>query len=54
VILLRLKRTFRERAPEWALAFFQTGWSGTLLLPGNSFDRPFFKPLAAIVSEPRR
>jgi hypothetical protein len=50
MILLRLRRTFRERAPEWALAFIQTGWGGTLLLPGGSFDRPFFKPLAVIAT----
>jgi hypothetical protein len=51
MILLRFARTFRERAPEWALAFIQAGWGGTLLLPGPTFDRPFFEPLAAIAPE---
>ena len=51
MILVRFARTFRERAPEWVLAFIQAGWGGTLLLPGNTFDRPFFRPLAAIGSE---
>lgn len=51
MILVRFARTFRERAPEWALAFVMTGWGGTLLLPGDSFNRPFFRPLAAIAPE---
>ena len=51
MILVRFARTFRERAPEWVLAFIQAGWGGTLLLPGETFDRPFFRPLAAIASE---
>ncbi|CAN5565619.1 hypothetical protein BH09PSE4_BH09PSE4_21840 [soil metagenome] len=51
MILLRFARTFRERAPEWALAFIQAGWGGTLLMPGPTFDRPFFQPLAQIASE---
>jgi hypothetical protein len=42
----RLRRTFRERAPEWARAFILAGWNGTRLLPVNSLDRPFFKLLA--------
>lgn len=51
MILVRFARTFRERAPEWVLAFIQSGWGATLLLPGDTFDRPFFRPLAAIASE---
>lgn len=51
MILVRFRRTFRERAPEWVLAFILWGWGCTLLLPGNSFDRPFFKPLAAVAPE---
>ena len=47
----RFARTFRERAPEWVLAFIQFGWGFTLLLPGASFDRPFFLPLAAVAPE---
>lgn len=44
MILVRFARTFRERAPEWVLAFIQTGWGATLLLPGDTFTRPFFRP----------
>ena len=51
MILVRFRRTFRERTPEWMLAFVLWGWGGLLLLPGNSFDRPFFRPLAAIAPE---
>ncbi|MFE8106903.1 hypothetical protein [Sphingomonas melonis] len=51
MILVRFARTFRERAPEWVLAFIQTGWGATLLLPGETFNRPFFRPLAAIAPE---
>lgn len=54
MILLRIERfqrTFRERAPEWALAFIAAGWGFTLLLPGTTFDRPFFRPFAAIAPE---
>lgn len=51
MILVRFARTFRERAPEWVLAFIQTGWGATMLMPGNTFDRPFFKPLAALAAE---
>ena len=51
MILVRFARTFRERAPEWAMAFIQAGWGAVLLLPDSSFDRPFFAPLAAIASE---
>lgn len=51
MILVRFARTFRERAPEWVLAFIMTGWGGTLLLPGSTFDRPFFRPLAAMAPE---
>lgn len=51
MIFVRFQRTFRERAPEWVLAFIQAGWGGTLLLPGATFSRPFFRPLAAIASE---
>lgn len=36
IILLRLRLLFRERAPEWALAFIPTGWGGTLLRPAIS------------------
>lgn len=51
MILVRFARTFRERAPEWVLAFIQTGWGATMLMPGETFDRPFFKPLAALAAE---
>jgi len=51
MILVRFARTFRERAPEWVLAFIQAGWGGTMLLPGSTFDRPFFRPLAAFADE---
>lgn len=51
MILVRFARTFRERAPEWVLAFIEAGWGFTLLMPGDSFNRPFFRPLAAIAQE---
>ena len=51
MILVRFARTFRERAPEWVLAFIQTGWGATMLMPGETFNRPFFKPLAALAAE---
>lgn len=51
VPLDRFARTFRERAPEWVLAFILAGWGFTLLLPGSSFGRPFFRPLAAVATE---
>lgn len=51
MILVRFSRTFRERAPEWVLAFILWGWGATLLLPGDSFNRPFFRPLREIAPE---
>lgn len=51
MILVRFARTFRERAPEWALAFIQAGWGSVLLMPGEAFDRPFFAPLAAVAGQ---
>jgi hypothetical protein len=51
MILVRFARTFRERAPEWVLAFILAGWGGVLLLPGDSFARPFVRPLATVAPE---
>ncbi|WP_419827651.1 hypothetical protein [Sphingomonas sp.] len=51
MILVRFRRTFRERAPEWVLAFILWGWGFILLLPGESFNRPFFRPLLEVGSE---
>lgn len=51
MLVVRFARTFRERAPEWVLAFIMTGWGGTLLMPGSTFQRPFFQPLAAMAPE---
>ncbi len=51
MILVRFARTFRERAPEWVLAFILWGWGFTLLLPGDSFGRPFFRPLREMAPE---
>lgn len=51
IVLRRLQRTFRERAPEWVLATISFGWGFTLLLPGASFNRPFFAPLKMMAPE---
>lgn len=36
--IVRFRQTFRERAPEWIMAYVQAGWGSTLLLSGDVFS----------------
>lgn len=51
LLVQRFSRTFRERAPEWVMATIQAGWGISLLMPGDTFARPFYKPLKAMAPE---
>jgi hypothetical protein len=50
MLIVRFRQTFRERAPEWVMAYVQAGWGATLLLPGDPFSRPYFQTIATIAS----
>lgn len=51
MILVRLQRSFAERRAEWVLSGISTGWGVILLQPGETFNRPFYGPMAAMAPE---
>lgn len=45
MLIVRMRKHFRERQMEWALAGMATGWGAILLSSPQTFDRPFYAPL---------
>ena len=52
MLVVRLHKTFRERATEWVQSAMVTMWGMILLLSPGTFTHPFYQPLAGMLSEP--
>ena len=46
MLLIRFRKTFRERSPEWAMSLAMLTYGAILLMPAQSFATPYFASLA--------
>ena len=57
MLFVRFRQTFRERLPEWIMAFVTEGWGLNALFDSftqssrHTFDSPFYGPLLAIMDQ---
>jgi hypothetical protein len=51
ILIARFQHTWRERMPEWALAFGMAAFGAILLLSPGLFDRPFYHPMAHLAPQ---
>ncbi len=46
MLIVRLRQHFRERQVDWALTAMATGWGAIVISSPETFNRPFYIPLA--------